>query len=68
MSTGLNETLYLNLSVFYLTFINSGVAVVDPLEDEDPVNGLCRVEDLKPVVGRENLQKILHFYSRNLQL
>ena len=24
-----------------------------PLEDEDPVDGLCGVEDLEPVVGRE---------------
>ena len=37
----------------YLALVDARVCVRHPLEDEDPVDGLCGVEDLEPVVGRE---------------
>ena len=37
----------------YLALVDARVSVRHPLEDEDPVDGLCGVEDLEPVVGRE---------------
>lgn len=47
--------------------------MTDSLEDEDPVDGLCRVEDLEPVVGREDQVavaqdvKVATSYERNLK-